>query len=241
MSNKNAKVWSEKMSKEWATYIPPERPSFEELEIYEDYLLKVINKKGKNIKALLLGATPELRDLLAKHKVKTVCVDINPSMVRAMDRLLEISDGKEEVIIADWEEVPLKDEEFDVILGDHSVHWIPFDRWNSFLKDKARLLKEGGSIIFNIVTVQKEELITVEKMVEILKFKKFFSREESMYYQYLALLGLDCDDRGKYVRPVNRYNKELRKFKKTGKINSKEYDIYFVHGRDFLQLCPLEK
>lgn len=222
--NNNSKVWAEKMSKEWSAFIPPERPSFEEMAIYEDYLKKVIEKRGKNIKALILGATPELRDLLAKYKIKTICADINPDMVEAMNRLLEVSDGKEKIVITNWEKITLKDKQFDIILGDHFIHWIPFKNWDDFFRDKKRLLKDGGYIIANVVTVEKNEAITIEKMIEIFKAKKFFSREEKFYYVYLALFGLVNKSKG-YVELLDNFNKKIGQFRKKGKITSKEQDI----------------
>jgi SAM-dependent methyltransferase len=226
MTTKNSKIWAKEMSKIWAVGTSPERPCFEELAIYEDYLQKIISKRGKKIRALLLGATPELRDLLAKNKIETVCADINPDMVKAMNDLLEFSDGKEKIIITDWLNISEKFGKFDVILGDHFLHWIPFEKWDDFFENKKKLLKKNGFIIVNTVTVEENEFLTVEKMLEIFKNKKFFTREEKFYYTYLAIFGLeDIAKNLKYTKRIKDYNSQLDALKKQGKINFKEYKI----------------
>lgn len=226
MTIRNSKVWAEEMSRVWSAFTPPERPSAGEIEIYEDYLKKIIAKRGKNISALLLGATPELRDLLAIYNVKTTCADINPSMIEAMNKLLEFSDGKEKIVITDWLKIPKSVGKFDIILGDHSIHWIPFEKWDDFFENKKKVLKNGGYMIFNVVTAEESESITVEKMLEIYRNKKFFTREERFYYLYLAMLGLkDRKRNARYAKNFGDYNGKLQNFKKKGRIDSKDYEI----------------
>jgi hypothetical protein len=94
----NKEVWTG-ITKEWAVMIPPLRPSFGEITIYQRCLENIIGKKRKKIRALILGATPELRDLTARLGIDTTIVDVNPNMVRGMTELLEYSDGQEKVVI----------------------------------------------------------------------------------------------------------------------------------------------
>ena len=94
----NKKFWT-KVAQEWKKLKPPERPSKKEIAIYEKHLQEILwARKKRKIKAIIFGATPEIRDLLAKHKIFDVTiVDINPNMVRAMQELLKISKAKERI------------------------------------------------------------------------------------------------------------------------------------------------
>lgn len=49
-------------------------PRQNDLKIYEKFLKQAIKNK-KDPKALILGATPELRDLCLKHKCETMAID----------------------------------------------------------------------------------------------------------------------------------------------------------------------
>ena len=83
IDNKKAfKIFAEK----WAKTLPPSRPSRGDLDIYRKLISKYKEKK-RPVKALILGATPELRDLLAYFKFEVTVADINPAMIQAMTSL----------------------------------------------------------------------------------------------------------------------------------------------------------
>ena len=212
-----------RLAHEWAIGIPPWRPTDKEIDIYEDYLLKAV-KNIKKPKMLILGATPELRDLTAKHKIATTIVDINPNMVAAMASILEISDGREKKLIANWLEIPLPAHQFDAILCDHGMHWIFFDEWDKFLKDKNRLLKKGGYFINSYVTVDKNEIMNVDDIVKVFKNNKF-TREDKFYYVYRAMFGFNDAEGKLYYKDLGRYDKDLAKYVKRGVLNKKEFEF----------------
>lgn len=55
--------WEKKFARMWTNYVPPQRPSAAEIVLYTKYLRKLQKKKREKIKLLILGSTPELRDL----------------------------------------------------------------------------------------------------------------------------------------------------------------------------------
>jgi SAM-dependent methyltransferase len=230
------KEWTS-VSQNWAALIPPERPSKGEIAIYEDYLCKAISKR-KACNALLLGATPELRDLLAKYKINTTIVDINPVMVRAMDELLEYSDAKEEVVISNWLDINLKSRQFDVILCDMGLHWIFFEDWDKFFKNKLKLLKKDGYFIMNVVAIQSNEAIeNIGKIIDIYK-NNVFTREDKFYYHYRAMSGLKDYSRKKYCKDLKDYNNEIEKYFKKGIIDKADYDFLSSPWGDFKPVVP---
>ena len=111
-SNYFGKKYWLNLAKKWQLVKPPIRPSKEDLKIYEKLLKK--NKIRNNI--LILGATPELRELALKYGKQIVVCDINLNMILAMTELMRHKNKKEIWIKADWVSVPLKHNHFDAIL-----------------------------------------------------------------------------------------------------------------------------
>ena len=62
-----SKEWK-KIASVWKDILSPSRPSLGDIRIYDKFIKQEI-KKRKLLKALILGATPELRDLLSKYRL----------------------------------------------------------------------------------------------------------------------------------------------------------------------------
>ncbi|MCX6761503.1 MAG: methyltransferase domain-containing protein [Candidatus Moranbacteria bacterium] len=195
-----------------------------EVALYEECLQKIIHKRGDKIKALLLGATPELRDLLAKYKIKTTLADINPNMIKAMGELLEYSDGKEDVVIANWLKIPSKSNEFDVVLCDHGIHHIFFEEWGNFFKEIKRLSKNGGYVLNSVVTVEEAEKLDLEQIVDVYR-NNIFTLENRWYYAYRFCCGLKDIENKRFYKNLAEMNLQLRNFLKQGKISQKEFNF----------------
>lgn len=84
MSKKKfAEPWKEFASRWQKYYTPPGRPSRAAIKVYKDYTRKAI-KGIKNPKVLVLGSTPELRDLPHELKAEVTLIDINLEMILAI-------------------------------------------------------------------------------------------------------------------------------------------------------------
>lgn len=218
-------LWSN-VSKDWAQGIAPWRPSREEIKIYEEYLQAVIHKRGKDINVLIYGATPELRDLLARYDIKKVTlVDINHDMIKAMNELVTLSDSKEKVVIANWLETPFKDGEFDLVLCDQGIHYIFFEDWGKFFSEQARLLKKGGFLIEGIVALEEKEIITVEKMLSIYK-NNVFTREDKYYYCFRVMFGLKDFEGKKYYKNLTEIKKQIQEYVNKDRINESDAEFF---------------
>lgn len=232
----NKEVWNA-YSIGWAKDIAPGRPSTYEIDIYEDYVRKIVGRSKNKTKALVLGATPELRDMLAKYKIDVTLADINPNMFAAMDQLLEYSDGREKRILSSWLDIPLKDNLFDMILCDQGIHHIPFEKWDDFFQEQARLLKKGGHLIKGIVTVEQNEVLDVKETVADFK-KHGFSREDKYYYNYRCFPGLKDIEGKLYFKHLQDLNIELKKFKDKKVITEKELRFLETPWGDFKVIFP---
>jgi len=219
----NKEGWT-KISEEWGRVMSPDRPSRYEIEIYEDYIQKIVNKSKKKVRALILGATPELRDLLAKYDIDVTIVDINSDMINAMSQLLEYSNGQEKVVVSNWLEIPLKSDSFDVVLCDHGVCHIPFEKWEAFFAEQARLLKKGGHLIKNIVTLEQNETRDVQDMVDTFK-NNVFTREDKNYYYWSCIIGLADFEGKKHLKNFQDFDDQLEAFFTKKVITKKQFEF----------------
>lgn len=147
---KNHKKKWEKIATLWEGITEPGRPSRNDIYNYNK-LTKLALKGKKSPKILLLGSTPELRDMLLKYSIiqgaEVVCVDMTSDMYKAMSRLVEVKNPKEKFIHSNWLDIPLKSGTMDLILGDYVIGNLTVDHQNNFLNEVRRLLKSSGFFI----------------------------------------------------------------------------------------------
>lgn len=157
----------------WKNYFTvPSRVSSDEAKKYKGWL-KEISKNKKPLKALVLGATPELRDVLFELGYQVYCIDINLDMFLAMDELMDKKNPGEVLIKANWLKNPLAGAFFDVILGDAVLPNIPWDQRKNFLIEIKRLLKPKGIFLTRAFYVpDKKRFSSVEEIFE------YFSKKD---------------------------------------------------------------
>ena len=139
---KKKKEWK-KTAKIWTILQPPYKPGSERIKLYKKFFQKY--SPGK--KVLLLGATPELRDMLAKDNCDVTLVDQSSAMLKAMTSLRRTK-SKEKIVIKNWLEYHPK-EKYDAIFGDtilnnlHSRTWLKFEHLvRSWLSDNGVFITE---------------------------------------------------------------------------------------------------
>ena len=91
MENKIIKSQWQQFAQQWALYGPPQRPSPSEIGVFRQ-LLKGLPKDSKG---LVLGSTPELRDLLHNYGLKVTVVDIQPQVIKILRDFMENKDKNE--------------------------------------------------------------------------------------------------------------------------------------------------
>jgi hypothetical protein len=132
----------------WKEIGTPIRPSEEECLLY-DRLIKEYSD-GKSSSFLILGATPELRDIALRHADRPVGCDIDARVWEAMKRFMKES-GEEEFIHGDWMDMP-ENIAYDIVLGDCPINMLPDDFHSPLIKKIASLTKKGGMSIMRIGT-----------------------------------------------------------------------------------------
>ncbi len=130
-------------------------PTKEELKVYENHF-----KRVKHRRTLVLGGTPELRDLAIKHGSETVAVDISPTLLPALTSAMKYKDSdKNRAVVGDWLEMDkfLESGSFDVALADASFNNVAINRQTKLLKITNELLKKGGYFITRQVIYDKKQ------------------------------------------------------------------------------------
>lgn len=143
----------------WKRAVYPARPSPEEMVVY-DSLMKDFS--GKRL--LILGATPEFRDLGAKHQCSVTCADVNPDMLEGMKQLMSAQNPNEKLVQCNWLDMPFQNE-FDVAFAEQSINIVPAVEFKTFLKNVHTALKQGGHFVMKTIVRAEQSETDVLKNV----------------------------------------------------------------------------
>jgi SAM-dependent methyltransferase len=127
-----------------AVFAPPSRIYPGEVRKYSEWLSKL---KKNGVKALVLGATPELRDILAELGYEVTILDINNEMIQAMTSLLKVKNPKERVVVGNWLENPLPSGSFDLVIGDAVLPNVMWEERTKLLREVHRVLRPNGVFV----------------------------------------------------------------------------------------------
>ena len=141
----------------WRKIEPPIRPWPSEVRIYKKLSKKVL-KGTKSPKILVLGATPEMRDVAASFKNAEVTVaDISLDMLLIMRRFMKSKNPKEILVRGDWTTMPLSRNYYDLALGDGLTGNVEYKRHPILFRHISELLKPPGHFITRIPAINFPE------------------------------------------------------------------------------------
>lgn len=101
--------------------VPPFAPSPAELSFYQKYIDRVALNKSLPRRALILGATPELRDLAIMAGLECVAVDISAEMITKFSALMQHAGGPlDKPQEGNWLEMNFPEHHFGIVMGDAS-------------------------------------------------------------------------------------------------------------------------
>jgi len=112
--------WNIKRAGAWKLFMPPARPSPGEVSIYTRTVEQ--EARGKRVKCLLLGSTPELRSMIHARGDELVSVDRDEQVFRTLEDMVE-HPGEEVFVKSDWMDMDF-DPSFDIILADGSMNML---------------------------------------------------------------------------------------------------------------------
>ena len=156
------------MVESWSKITEPAIPSKNEIQFIREYISNNYLAQHE-FKVLILGSTPRLRDLLSEFvNCKVFLCDINPEMTFAMTELLEKANPENETWVkTSWLDMPFKDQNFDLILGDITIDNVPFELHNQYIDEVRRVLKDTGTYLGRFIFFRDHhDVIDFEKTLE---------------------------------------------------------------------------
>lgn len=187
-------IWQERQKKWWYDFWskvkPPWRPSKKEIEFWEN-IIKTVLRKKKSIRVLILGATPEFRDMLAKYKkIEVTMIDLNPLVKVAMDRLRKRKNPREKLIVGSWLEMKkiFPQNYFDIVMNDEGFENIAVKNHNQLHRNIRYVLKKDGYFLVGRLCLEYcfKYPLTMKKVIQ--KYKKnpkfFHNFQNRIWYLY---------------------------------------------------------
>lgn len=141
--------WKLLVSKWEKYYRPPGRPSKEAIRAYRKHSQIVFRAiKTRKPRVLVLGSTPELRDLMFELGAETTIADLHEEMVYGLKGIMKHkSQATERVLLGEWSEIKLPQNYFDVIVADVALANVPYARQELFLHNMQKALSPRGRFI----------------------------------------------------------------------------------------------
>lgn len=209
----------QRFARKWQKITSPGRPTPAEISIYKDFA-KLNLRKGCRV--LVLGATPEIRDMLAKYRnVQIILVDINLDMILAMTSLMRQKRvaEKEIWIRSNWLSAPLPKNYFDVIYGDFVLGNMPFKLQAQFLNNIRNWLKPNGYFITRCEGFSSHyKTFSISELCELFKNKPINQKTINLFWEIGVWL-TDSVNRDRKIRPL----------------------VFYKRLKNYLKKCPNQK
>lgn len=213
---KSVNPW-EYMCERWNMFAPPGRPSREDVNNFRSSLYKSFEGKGlKKYNVLVLGATPEIRSMLAEDEnINVVLVDITIDMIMSMTQLMEKKSKSEVWIKSNWIDVPLQDGYFDAILSDLVICNVDKEKHGDFYNKVLRLLKPDGHWINRVYFIDDNTKIRpLDVLLDEYSKKPQITKEDINNFRSTA--GLIAWNREEKLLDWSLLYNEMKKYIKDG-------------------------
>lgn len=221
----NNATWNNYLAKTWNKYLPPIRPYYEELSIFKKYIKRFIENNGKKPNVLILGSTPELRDIVYEYDIIPTVVDFSKENYEGMSLLRRLA-GKDVFIEKNWLEITPDDGEFDFIFSEAAYNVLSETSAKQLYKKSANLLKKNGKIVAKEWVRFSNHSIPVDQLI-----KNYRASENAFgFYAYACIpLMLNYYDFNKEKITLRELDNQVRELFSKGYITEKEYETISVH------------
>lgn len=131
------------MGPQWEKYTPPVRPSEQDMLTIRERLERVLAETGateeRKAQVLVLGSTPETRNMLAGlPNVRVTLMDYMLQMTVAMTEMVTADPFDEVWIKGDWLNAPLPEHYFDAVISDLVLSNLPLGQARRAGRPRAR-------------------------------------------------------------------------------------------------------
>lgn len=228
----NNTTWNNYLAKTWNRYLPPIRPYYEELSIFKKYIKGFIESNSKKPNILILGSTPELRDIVYEYDIIPTVVDFSKENYEGMGLLRRLT-GKDIFIEKNWLELSSNDGDFDFIFSEAAFNVLPKDSAKQLYKKSCNLLKKNGKIVAKEWVRFSDQPIPVDCLI-----KKYRISESALgFYAYVCIpLMLNYYDFEKDKIILKEFDNRVRELFYKRYISEREYETISVHEYQKVEL-----
>jgi len=143
----------QRILEDWRLITWPTRPDAARVDLFRSALMGASS-------ALVMGATPELVDMLLTEGVDRVAaLELHPETMEAMRRLASEDWSRVELVVGDWRDArPTWNSAFDLALCEGGLMFLPFpDDWRRVLGVIHGYLRPGGRLVTTTSSVPPGE------------------------------------------------------------------------------------
>lgn len=141
----NAKSWNSDLATLWTKMVGPSRPTCSELNVYLKYIRELQYTQKRKLKMLVLGSTPEFRDLGFEESMDVTIIDCNLDYHNTINREIhhKVALNKEHFLNQRWQDLDFPNT-YDIIIGDLVVGNLAPEELEAFIKRVSKSLTNGG-------------------------------------------------------------------------------------------------
>jgi len=218
VSKENKKAFAG-FAEKWGKTLPPARPSRGDLKVYDRHI-EELPFRPRN--ALVLGATPEIRDLLARKKIQVTISDFNINMIKAMSLLCKTK-SKERILLANWMK-KFTDDKFDLILSDAGLNMLNWKDWEKTLGNIRDMLTPRGYVLQKIAFYDKKRgKMNSLEIIKKWRAKKLRTPDMRWFLEMYSDYGVY--DRKSMIDSKVKLLAGFEKSYKNGDLRDKEWEI----------------
>jgi SAM-dependent methyltransferase len=158
-----ADQWNALRAANWHLFMPPARPSRDEVSHYERIALS--ERMNSSDIWCLLGVTPEIRSIASNYQKKLICVDKNRDVYTILQNMVEPTPREETFICQEWlaGEFPAS---IDIVFADGSINMLPTNKQKPLLRKTHDMLRPGGLALFRVHILTPPMLSTPQDVFE---------------------------------------------------------------------------
>jgi SAM-dependent methyltransferase len=235
--------WNIRRAANWHLFLPPARPSGNEMSHYE----RVALSEGSSESDIwaLLGSTPEIRSLASEHGKRLVCIDTNEEVYKVLHSMVNPASYAEIFIGSDWLHVDLP-ASIDIVFADGSINMLPPNKQEQLISATHRMLKPEGRALFRIHVVEPPTLSTPQEVFEWYRANRTTEPVFSATRTHLDMLWMDretlCLNFSDFHRRIQALfdNQEIT-FEEYQAYNSlleyNKIDLYYIRREQFETWC----
>lgn len=228
----NSTSWNNYLAITWDKYLPPIRPYFEELSIFKTYIQRYIKMYNAKPKVLILGSTPELRDVVYEYEITPTVVDFSKENYEGMSLLRRLK-GSDTFIKKNWLDLNDCDGQFDFIFSEAAFNVLPKESSKKIYQIISKLLTAQGIVVAKEWIRFSDKPLSIEHIIE-----EYRSSTNSYgFYSFTCIpLMLNLYDYENDRITLRSLDKGAQKMLSEGKINQQEYDTIGIHDYQNVEL-----